>query len=104
MDGKRVDFFELAQITFEKPDMDTFVGLKLAYRAATAGGSMPTVFNAANEKAVGLFLNREISYLQITELIEACMDAHKNISDPSVDEILAAEQEAYEAIQNRKHG
>lgn len=103
MDGKRVDFFELAQITFEKPDMDTFVGLKLAYRAATAGGSMPTVFNAANEKAVGLFLNREISYLQITELIEACMDAHKNISDPSVDEILAAEQEAYEAIQNRKH-
>ena len=104
MGGKRVDFFELAQITFEKPDTDTFVGLKLAYRAATAGGSMPTVFNAANEKAVGLFLNREISYLQITELIEACMDAHKNISDPSVDEILAAEQEAYEAIQNRKHG
>ena len=98
MDGKRVDFFELARITFEKPDMDTFVGLKLAYRAARTGGSMPTVFNAANEKAVGLFLHREISYLQITEYIEACMDAHKTIADPTVEQILEAEQEAYENI------
>ena len=98
MDGKRVDFFELARITFEKPDMDTFVGLQLAYRAARTGGSMPTVFNAANEKAVGLFLHREISYLQITEYIEACMDAHKTIADPTVEQILEAEQEAYENI------
>ncbi|MBR1854153.1 MAG: 1-deoxy-D-xylulose-5-phosphate reductoisomerase [Lachnospiraceae bacterium] len=98
MGGKRVDFFELAQITFEKPDIDTFVGLKLAYRAAKTGGSMPTVFNAANEKAVGLFLQEEISYLEITELIEACMDAHKTVADPTVEEILAAEQEAYENI------
>ena len=98
MDGKRVDFFELARITFERPDMDTFVGLQLAYRAARTGGSMPTVFNAANEKAVGLFLHREISYLQITEYIEACMDAHKTIADPTVEQILEAEQEAYENI------
>ena len=98
MDGKRVDFFDLAQITFEKPDIDTFVGLKLAYRAATTGGSMPTVFNAANEKAVGLFLHRKISYLQITDLIEACMDAHQVIDNPNVEEILAAEQEAHAYI------
>ena len=102
MGGKRVDFFELAQITFEKPDTDVFVGLKLAYRAATAGGSMPTVYNAANEKAVGLFLDKKISYLEITELIEACMDAHKNVTDPTVDQILAAEQEAYEYILSRQ--
>ena len=98
MDGKRVDFFALAQLTFEQPDEDIFTGLRLAKRAAVAGGSMPTVFNAANEKAVALFLDRKISYLQITELIEACMDAHHNKVNPSVEEILAAEQEAYEFI------
>lgn len=98
MDGRRVDFFELEQLTFEKPDTDNFVGLKLAYEAAAAGGSMPTVFNAANEKAVGLFLDRKISYLEITDLIAECMGVHRVIANPEVNEILAAEQEAHEYI------
>ncbi len=101
MDGKRVDFFELGQMTFEKPDTDVFTGLALAYEAAKVGGSMPTVYNAANEKAVGLFLDKKISYLQITELIEACMRAHHVIENPTVEEILATEQEAYEYILSR---
>lgn len=98
MGGRRVDFFELAQLTFEKPDTDNFVGLKLAYEAAAAGGSMPTVFNAANEKAVGLFLDRKISYLEITDLIAECMSAHHVVANPDVEEILAAEREAHEYI------
>ena len=77
MAGKRVDFYELGSITFERPDMNTFTGLKLALRAAAEGGSVPTVFNAANEMAVSLFLNRKIRFLQIPEIIEMCMDAHK---------------------------
>lgn len=98
MAGKRVDFFELGSITFEKPDTDTFNGLALAYKAVRTGGSMPTVYNAANEKAVGLFLDRKISYLEITELIEASMEQHKNIENPTVEEILRTEQEVYEYI------
>ena len=98
MEGKRVDFFELKQITFEKPDTDTFRGLALAYEAARAGGSMPTVYNAANEKAVGLFLDRRISYLQIQELIESSMRQHRVIPNPGVEEILETEKEIYEFI------
>lgn len=98
MEGKRVDFFELGQITFEKPDIETFTGLKLAYRAMRTGGSLPTVYNAANEKAVSLFLDRKIGYLQIPELIEASMDQHKVITDPSVEQILETERQVYEFI------
>ncbi len=98
MGGKKLDFFELGQMTFEKPDTDTFVGLKLAYQASTIGGSMPTVYNAANEKAVELFLNRRISYLQITEFIEEAMKEHKVIDNPNVDEILQTEKAVYEYI------
>lgn len=98
LDGKRVNFYELGQMTFEAPDMETFRGLKLAYEAATIGGSMPTVFNAANEKAVALFLDKKLSFLQIPELIEACMQKHEVKKNPTVEEILAAEQEAYEII------
>lgn len=98
MNGGRVDFFALGGITFEKPDTDTFRGLKLAYRAATEGGSLPTVYNAANEKAVELFLERKISYPGITELIEEAMDHHRVIQNPTVDQILAAEAETYELI------
>ena len=98
LDGKRVNFYELGQMTFEAPDMETFRGLKLAYEAATIGGSMPTVFNAANEKAVALFLDKKISFLQIPELIEACMQKHEVLKEPTVEEILAAEQSAYDVI------
>ena len=98
MAGKRADLFELGQLTFERPDPDTFQGLKLAYRAAAEGGSMPTVFNAANEKAVALFLDRKIGYLQIPELIEKAMDRHKVIADPAVEQILEAERQTHEYI------
>ena len=98
MEGKRVDFYELGQITFEKPDIETFTGLKLAYRAMRTGGSLPTVYNAANEKAVSLFLDRKIGYLQIPELIEASMDQHKVIPEPDVEQILETERQVYEFI------
>lgn len=100
VDGKRVNFYELGQMTFEAPDMETFRGLKLAYEASTVGGSMPTVFNAANEKAVALFLDKKISFLQIPELIERSMEMHSVVQNPSVDEILVAEQETYTNISN----
>ncbi len=98
MSGKRVNFFELGSMTFEKPDMETFRGLKLAYEASAIGGSMPTVYNAANEKAVSLFLDRKIKFLQIPEVIEACIQNHKNILNPTVDDILNTEAEAYDYI------
>ena len=103
MDTGRVDFFKLRQLTFEEPDMDTFRGLALAYQAARRGGTLPTVFNAANEKAVALFLQRKITFLQISELIERSMEDHRVIDNPSVDEILTAETETYEYIK-RKFG
>lgn len=98
MNEKKLDFFELANMTFEKPDIETFTGLKLAYEASSVGGSMPTVYNAANEKAVALFLDKKISYLQIPELIGRSMEQHKLIANPSVEQILAAEAEVYEYI------
>ncbi len=96
--GKKLDFYELSQMTFEKPDMETFYGLRLAFEAAKAGGSMPTVYNAANEKAVSLFLDRKIGFLQIPKLIEEAMNNHKIIAKPNVEEILSAEAEAYNYI------
>ena len=99
--GDRLDFSTLSQITFEKPDMETFYGLKLAYEAGRTGGSLPTVLNAANEKAVALFLDRKIKYLDIPEIIRICMENHKNIMNPTVEDILNTEQETYEFINNR---
>ena len=99
--GDRLDFSTLQQITFEQPDLETFYGLKLAFEAGRTGGSLPTVLNAANEKAVALFLDRKIKYLQIPEIIQACMEALKNIAAPTVEEILKTEQETYEFIKNR---
>ena len=101
MDGKRVDFFELSSITFEKPDTETFKGLALAYEAIKAGESMPTVYNAANERAVALFLDKKIRFPEIYELIEGAMENHKAADAPSVEEILGAEAEAYEYINMR---
>lgn len=100
--GKRLDFYELSKITFEKPDTDTFRGLSLGYRAGETGGSMPTVYNAANEMAVSLFLDGKIGYLKITELIEECMEAHKLIVNPSVEEILQTEQWTYDYIKQKQ--
>ena len=99
--GERMDFWSLGQITFEKPDMENFPGLKLAYRAGKIGGTLPTVFNAANERAVAKFLNREISYLTITDMIEGAMNGHTVKEKPTLEEILEAEAEAYEYIESR---
>ena len=101
LSGKRLDLFELGQLTFEKPDTDTFRGLALAYQAMERGGNIPTAFNAANEKAVSLFLERKIGYLEITDIIEACMEQASYIADPNIDEILETEQAAYEYILGR---
>lgn len=100
--GDRLDFWSLTHLDFEKPDMDTFYGLSLAYEAGRTGGSLPTVFNAANELAVAMFLNREITYLEIVEIIEDCMRAHHNIKSPSLEQIHTAEQETYERIRSRR--
>lgn len=99
--GERLDFAALSQLTFEKPDMETFYGLRLAFEAGRTGGSLPTVFNAANELAVSKFLERKIKYLEIPEIIEYCMQKHTIIGNPSVDEILQTEQEVYEQIESR---
>ena len=99
--GDRVDFGKIARITFENPDTDNFIGLKLAYEAGRIGGSMPTVFKAANEKAVAKFLDRKIGFLEITDIIQYCMENHKVNENPSVSEILEIEQWAYELIENR---
>ncbi len=101
--GERLDFWKLGQITFEEPDMENFPGLGLAFDAAAAGGSLPTVYNAANERAVALFLDRKIGFLEIPELIERCMKEHKVIKAPSVEEILQTETEVYERIEQMRH-
>ena len=98
MNEKKLDFFELQNMTFEKPDTETFYGLALAYEALKAGGSVPTVYNAANEKAVELFLARKISYLQIPELIRKSMEVHDKIMNPDVNQILALEESVYDRI------
>lgn len=101
LSGERLDFATLTSITFEQPDMETFRGLKLAYDACRRGGNIPTALNAANERAVAMFLDRKIAYLQIPEIIEACMEQCHFVENPSVDEILETEKEAYEYIESR---
>lgn len=100
--GDRLDFWSLGKIDFEKPDMKTFYGLTLAYEAGRKGGSLPTVFNAANELAVSKFLNREIKYLEIMEIVEDCMRAHQNIEHPTLEQILDTEKATYERIESRR--
>ena len=100
--GDRLDFWKIKQLDFEKPDMETFRGLALAYEAGRQEGSLPTVFNAANELAVSMFLDRKIGYLDIVDIIEDCMDNHKNIKNPSLEEILQTEQSTYERIRSRR--
>ena len=101
LDGERLDFAALGSITFENPDMETFKGLPLAIEAAKRGGSMPTVFNAANEKAVALFLQRKIQFLDIYTIIEEAMEKHQVISNPAVEDILKIEQDVYDRIESR---
>ncbi|MCI9516419.1 MAG: 1-deoxy-D-xylulose-5-phosphate reductoisomerase [Lachnospiraceae bacterium] len=99
--GERLDFGSMGRLTFEEPDEETFLGLPLAFQAARDGGSMPAVFNAANECAVSRFLHKQIRFLDIYEILQACMEEHHVVENPAVEEILAAEQMTYEFIENR---
>lgn len=101
LSGKRLDLFELANLSFEKPDMDTFRGLAFAFDAMKQGGNIPTIFNAANEKAVALFLDRKVKYLEILDIIEAAMKECKYVDAPTVEQILETEQEVYDYIGSR---
>ena len=98
LEGKRVDFYDIANISFYKPDEETFKGFALAYKAGRQGGTMPTIYNAANELAVSKFLNEEIRFLDIANLIEKAMEKHKIIENPTFEQILEAEKEAYESV------
>ena len=101
MQDNQIDFYSLGSMSFEKPDMETFEGLSLAYESSRIGGSMPSVFNAANEKAVALFLDNKIKFLQIYEIIKASMENHNVIDNPTVAQILEAEAECYDFIQSK---
>ena len=101
LEGERLDFYRLAQLTFEKPDTETFEGLSLAFSAMRQGGNMPTVFNAANEKAVALFLREKIRFLQIPEIIRRSMEEIPYRENPDLSDILDTEQSVYEFIESR---
>ena len=101
LDGERLDFAKLSQITFEEPDMNTFLGLPMAIYASREGGTMPTVFNAANELAVRKFLHKEIGFLDIYDIIGQSMDRHHKSENPDLDEILAVENDTYQWIESR---
>lgn len=102
LSGERLDFSRISSITFEKPDYDVFKGLSMALLAGKTGGSMPTVFNAANEKAVALFLAGKIRYMDIEKIIDYCMQAHSLIARPSLDDILETEQWVYRLIEENQ--
>ena len=101
LEGERLDFAKLKEITFEEPPVDVLKGLPYAYKAGRIGGSMPTVLNAANEKAVALFLDHKIKFLDIYDIIEDAMNAHKVLPNPSLEEVLETEQWVYEHIESR---
>lgn len=101
LSGKRLDLFGLGRLTFEKPDKKTFRGLKLAFDALKKGGNLPTILNAANEKAVALFLEEKIPFLSIPEIIEECMDKIGFLENPDIEEILETEAEVYQYIESR---
>lgn len=101
--GERVDFIKLSKLTFEEPDLDTFIGLRLGYEAARIGGSMPTVYNAANEWAVARFLDNKIGFNDIPNIINEAMSHHKVITAPTLNDILITEDETYDFIKNKKY-
>ena len=98
LDAKKLNFFEMKSLTFEEPDMETFKGLKFALQAAASAGSMPTVFNAANEEAVAMFLNRKIGFLDIYKIIEEAMNRHTVIANPDIDTVLMVEKDTRDYI------
>lgn len=104
LNEERLDFYKLASLTFEKPDAETFTGLHLALEAMRRGGNMPTVFNAANEKAVALFLDQKIRFLEIADLIAESMANVPFKEHPDLDDILNTEKAVYEYIDRGEKG
>ena len=102
MNNDKLDFYKVSNLTFEEPDMETFRGLKLAYEVGKKGGSLPTVYNAANERAVAMFLDNKIEFLDIYKIIEECVKNHTNIDNPTLEQILKVEEETYNYIENMK--
>lgn len=98
LNEERLNFYKLSSLTFEEPDTETFIGLKLALESMRLGGNMPTVFNAANEKAVALFLNQKIRFLEIADLIAESMKHVAYIEHPNLEDILNTEKAVYEYI------
>lgn len=98
MPGERLDFYALGQITFERPDMETFPALRLAYDAIQKGGNIPTAFNAADEFAVQQFLERKISFPEIWEMIRCSMETCRFIENPSLDQVFDTEKEVQEIL------
>lgn len=96
-----LDLFKVGTLTFEKPDMETFYGLSLAYDAMDAGGNVPTVFNAANERAVAKFLNNKIKFLEIPEIVSESMVNIDFIQNPTIEQVLETEQMTYDYIESR---
>lgn len=101
MPGERLDFVALGNLTFEEPDLEKFKGLRLALKAAKQGGTMPTVYNAANEKAVAAFLSHRLSFTGISDVIEAAMAEHRAMEEPTLEQVLETEQETYEFMESR---
>ena len=101
MSGERLDFYQLSSLTFEKPDLETFSGLRLAFSAMERGGNLPAAYNAANEKAVALFLGRKIRFLEIPEIIGSCMEQCRYVPHPGVEDILETEAGVYAYIESR---
>ena len=101
MKNNKLDLFKVASLNFEEPDMEVFRGLKLAIKVGNEGGTLPTVFNAANEKAVALFLKSKIRFLDIYDIIEDAVSRHKNISEPTLEDILNTETETYDYIKSK---
>ena len=99
--AEELDLFQVGSLTFERPDRETFYGLSLAYDALDAGGNVPTVFNAANERAVAKFLDGKISFIEIPEIIAASMEEIYYKEDPTLEEILDTEAATYEYIESR---
>lgn len=96
-----LDIFKVGTLTFERPDLETFYGLQLAYDAMTAGGNVPTVFNAANERAVAKFLKNKIKFLEIPEIVSEAMINVDFIDNPTIEQVLATEQMTYDFIESR---
>lgn len=97
---KKLDLFEINKLTFEKPDLETFKCLQLAYQAGKEGGFVPTVLNASNEACVDMFIREKISFLQISEIIERCIDKFSTNEQLSIDNIINLDKKVKEFVYN----